>query len=334
VLDCGVVGEILGIVAGETELTRLLRHLERIVLGCLCMAGVALEGDHRVVGALLQERLHRRAVGVVADGAGSLLHGIAGVCILERGGAAVVAGLTELARRVDEQIRFRRGVREVASPASLLLEDFVLDLLGVVLLLVALEADRVPFCTQKVRRVGCMRVVARDAALALQGRVDSGDVELHVLDAMAFVAELVPTILEKQLPDDPVAQVAGVALPVLDDLVNAVLGEILLDELVVTVQALLLLELPLRRISRRRKREQEEAAACNRQPDERDPASRAQGQHPLANRRSFMHGPYSGSPWRKILGSYASRSFTPQSATRSLTFSTVISSAISSRACS
>jgi hypothetical protein len=303
VLDGVVVGEIPGVVAGETELTILLDHLERIVLGWLGVAGVELEGDHRVVGALLQEHLLRRAVRVVADGAGALLHGVFAMGILEGGVPAVVAGLTELGRRVDEQIGYRRGVGEVASPAPLLLEDLVPDLLRVVLFLVALEADRVALCTQEVWRVRSMGVVTRNAALALQGSVDSGDVELHVLYAVAFIAELVPLPLEKRLPDESVTEVAFLALPVLDDLVDVVLGQVLFNELVVAVQALLLLELPLLRIGRRRKREQEGAAARDRHPDEHGSADRARVQHPIAELRGFTAGSYSGSPWRKILGS-------------------------------
>jgi hypothetical protein len=155
-----------------------------------------------------------------------------------------------------------------------------------------------------------MRVVTRDAALALQSGVDFGDVELHVLDAVAFVAELIPIPLEKQLPDDPVTEVAVLALPVLDDLVDVVFGHVLFNELVVAVQAILLLELSPLRIGRGRKREQEEAAARDRHPDEDDrhpdedgSAGRARSQHPIAERRGFTQGSYSGSPWRKILGS-------------------------------
>jgi hypothetical protein len=90
-------------------------------------------------------------MGVVADGAGLLLDGISTVHFFEGSIAALVAGKAELRRSHREEIDFRRRVREMALTTSLLYENFVRDLVIIVLFFVAFEADCIAFSAQQIR---------------------------------------------------------------------------------------------------------------------------------------------------------------------------------------
>ncbi len=113
----------------------------------------------------------------------------------------------------------------------------------------------------------------------LQGRVYSDGVQFQLFDGMAFVTELVAFLLQDELADDPVVEVAVEALPIFDHFVDVAHREILLDELLVAVEAILLLELPLLRLGGRRRTQQDDNGAQEGRRDSRCVMSCTVGQH-------------------------------------------------------
>jgi hypothetical protein len=227
-------------------------------------------------------------MGIVADRAGLLLDRVSAVRLLERAGSGLVAGDTEVRWRHREEILFGRGVRKMALHAPLLFQSLVRDLLLETRLIVALEADCIPFGTQEVRRIRCMWIVARNASVPLESGMHRRTIQPQILDRVAFMTDLVSLFLEEELRHDPVPKVAILTFPILHDLVHVLHREILLDEFLMTVQALLSLEFPLFRIRRIRGEEKRDAAAEYGQPEERCVLLARYGQHRRAQCRMFF----------------------------------------------
>ena len=93
-------------------------------------------------------------------------------------------------------------------------------------------------------------------------------VQLQVLDRMAAITELVPVLLENELRHKAVPKVALLTLSLVDHGVDVAHRKIFFDEFLVTVEALLSLELPLLGVGRRCKAQCEHDAAKNSHPDE------------------------------------------------------------------
>jgi hypothetical protein len=85
---------------------------------------------------------------------------------------------------------------------------------------------------------------------------------------MAAITELVPVLLENEFGHNPVSNVALFTFSVVDHGVNVAHRKIFFDKFLVTVEALLSLELPLLGIGRRCKAQGEHDAAQNSHPDE------------------------------------------------------------------
>jgi hypothetical protein len=143
--------EILGVVTVRAELGILCDRFERLVLRWRGVTGFAVGLDHGVVSARLQERGLLGAVRIVADRAGALFDGILAMRLSERRLVALVARNAERRWSHGEEIRLRGGMGEVASRASLFLKHLVRNPLAVILLLVALEADRIALGTEEIR---------------------------------------------------------------------------------------------------------------------------------------------------------------------------------------
>jgi hypothetical protein len=93
-------------------------------------------------------------------------------------------------------------------------------------------------------------------------------IQLQILDRMAGITELVPVLLENEFGHNPVPNVALLTLSLLDHCVDVAHRKILFDELLVTVEALLSLELPLLGVGRRCKAQCERHAAKDSHPNE------------------------------------------------------------------
>jgi hypothetical protein len=104
-------------------------------------------------------------------------------------------------------------------------------------------------------------------------------IQLQVLDRMTFVTELVALLLEKRYADDPMPQVAILAFPVLDRGMHVAHRKVLFDELLVTVQALLPLELPFPGIGRRCEEPEDDGTAGEDDPQPRCVRLRKGAQH-------------------------------------------------------
>jgi hypothetical protein len=129
--------------------------------------------------------------------------------------------------------------------------------------------------------------MARGTAPLLYGRVDSCRVQLQIFFAVALITELVALLLEQKLAHDSVPKVTLLALLVVDDLVNIAHGEVLFDELLVTIEALFPLESSLLCVGWRREAQEDEAATKEHHSDDRRPAFGVCSQHVVANRRIF-----------------------------------------------
>ena len=123
-------------------------------------------------------------------------------------------------------------------------------------LVVALEAGLGAAGPEHVGGVRPVGVVAGDALAVLQHRVDVRLVHADRLLLVAPVAEGVAALLQEELRDEAVPEVAVLALPVLHRLVRVLQGGELVGRRLVAVEALLLLELLLR-LRRDRRGEQE-----------------------------------------------------------------------------
>ena len=140
----------------------------------------------------------------------------------------------------------------MALSAAVIFEHAVHDIACVILLFMALEADRTAFGAQQIRRIRRVRVVARDTRAFFHGRVYPVGVEPEVCDAVARITNLVALLLQEELPNNAVPKMAVFTLPVFDDFVGIRHRRILLDPLFVTVQAFFALEFSLLRIRRGR----------------------------------------------------------------------------------
>ena len=101
-----------------------------------------------------QEKVRlRRRVRVVTHGAGLLLNRIVLVRLFERALAAVVARHAQLRRRLRQEIVLGGRVGAMALLTSLVRYDLVFDLVLETCLVVALEADGVPFRAQEIGRI-------------------------------------------------------------------------------------------------------------------------------------------------------------------------------------
>jgi hypothetical protein len=106
-----------------------------------------------------------------------------------------------------------------------------------------------------------MRIVAGNTAPLPQRSMHPGQIEAHIFDGVAFMADLVALLLEEKLPHHTMPKVTAFTFSVCHDVVYVIHRKILVDEFVMTIQAFLLLELPFLRIGGARKAPQEGQAA-------------------------------------------------------------------------
>jgi hypothetical protein len=184
------------------------------------VAGLALGADDGVVGAGPEEFGLLRRMGVMADRAGFFLDGVLAVHFFEGRRTALMAREAEFRWSHREEIVLCGRVREMALATSLFGENLVHDIVFVLLLFVTVEADCIAFGGQQIRRIRCVRVVARGAILLFQRSMHSRQIEPHVLDRMAFMADLVAFLLEDQLSHDAMSEMATVTFPVPYDVVH------------------------------------------------------------------------------------------------------------------
>jgi hypothetical protein len=261
--------QVFEVVTVDTELGVFRRSFEGIIVRWGVVACFAVAPDHGVVGAHLQKGGLLCTVGIVAHRARSLFDWILAMRLSEGSIPTLVARLAECGRRHGEEIPLRRGMGAVATRAPFVLQNLVPDGPAVILLLVALEADRIAFGTEEIGRIRRVWVVAGATRPLLQSSVHSRLVQLQILDRMAVVTECVAFLLEKELADDPVPKVTILALAIFDDSMNVLHRKILLDELLVAVQALLALELSLLGVGGYREERENDDAAKEGQSDSR-----------------------------------------------------------------
>src|SRR5574341_1434562 len=260
------------VVAVGAELVRRVGGPERVRGRGRVVADLALERDDRVVGARLQELHLRRGVRIVAPGArGGPLHGIRSVSLPERGLRRLVTGQTQGHRRLQQEVLLVGAVGRVAGEAALRRRGRVHDLPLVRFFLVAPVAGLAALGLHQVARRGAVRIVAVGAPAALEGRVDVLPVEPDLPPGMTLIAELVALLLHDGLGDQPVPQVARLALVCLHRGMEILHPEVLLGESLVAIEAVLLRELGFRRPSFQASGEQEEQED---EPDARRPRTR------------------------------------------------------------
>lgn len=106
-----------------------------------------------------------------------------------------------------------------------------------------------------------------NAGILFERRMHVSGIELQILNRVAGVAKLVPFLLQEELTDDPVAEMAVLTLSVFHAGMDVLHREILVRELLVAVEAFLALEFPLLRERRRCKAQEEKSGAeesrCN-----------------------------------------------------------------------
>src|SRR5262249_47115273 len=98
---------------------------------------------------------------------------------------------------------------------------------------------------EQMDAVAPVRVVTVRAFPGRERGMHVRSVEADLRLVVARQAQLVPGLLEEEPGDDPVPQVAGLAVTVLDRGMEVLAGEDVLREVLVAVQALLALELTL-----------------------------------------------------------------------------------------
>jgi hypothetical protein len=253
--------EVHGIVTIGAEFPVLRSRIKSILGIGGVVAGLAFASEYRVMDARPQQGGQRRRMGIVAGRALPLFYRVTGVRRFEGGVIAFMARNAELCRCHGEQIRLCRGVCAMALPAAVIFNPVVHDVARIILLLVTLEADRTPLGAQQIRRIRCVRIVARYAGALLEGRVYSLGVESEIFGAVTFETDLVAFLLQQELTHNAVSKVAIFALAILHDFVNIRHRKILPDVFFVTIQTFFAFEFSLLRVRRGREARQRDAEA-------------------------------------------------------------------------
>jgi hypothetical protein len=133
-----------------------------------------------------------------------------------------------------KEIGFIGAVGEMAGVTTFLLQYLVYYLLLKVLLFMALVAKLTAFRLEKIIGLRRMGIVALGAFTYFQGGVHHRFVKSYFLFFMAGIAHLIPRIFKQQLGDYAVAQVAILALFLLDRAVHISHPEVSVGKLGVT----------------------------------------------------------------------------------------------------
>ena len=212
------------------------------------VAGITGSREHRGMGRGLQQIREVGRVRVMAGCARRRGDGVVPVGGLHPRGVRLVTAEAEIFRRIDEEVGLGRGMGEVAGLAADGLQDRVNDFAFVGCPVVTLVAILRPFGLQKGGVLRGVRIVTGGALLGLlEGGVDQRFVESDRFFRMTAEAESVSVLLQEELADDAVTNVAGLALGVRDSGMNDLQRANLLRELGVTREARLGLEFPRRR---------------------------------------------------------------------------------------
>ena len=102
----------------------------------------------------------------------------------------------------------------------------------------------------------------------LHSRMHARRIQLQILDAVALIAELVPLLLENEFSHDPMPKVTSLTLAVIDHRMNIAHRKVFFKKVLVTIEALLSLELALLGVGRRCKAQREHDAAKNSHPNQ------------------------------------------------------------------
>jgi hypothetical protein len=117
----------------------------------------------------------------------------------------------------------------------------------IVFLLVALIAYVVPLRLEQMGVLGRVGVVTEGAFPHFQGNMDARLIHRDLVFGMTAKADLIPLLLEKQLGNDAVPEVAIFTFLFFDHRVHIFQGEILVGKFFVAVHALFLGELLCRK---------------------------------------------------------------------------------------
>jgi hypothetical protein len=150
-----------------------------------------------------------------------------------------VAGKTKGRIIGFKEIGFIRAVGEVAGVTTFLLQYLVYYFLLKIFLFMALVAKFTAFCLEKMSRRRCMGIVAVGASSFCQGGVHHRFVETYLVWLVAGIAHLIPGILEQQLGNYTVPQMATLAFFLLDGSVHIFHPQVGVGKLGVTVETVL-----------------------------------------------------------------------------------------------
>jgi len=211
------------------------------------MAAVALLTHHGIVGAGLEKLPLGRRVRIMTVRAGGVFHGIVTVRLLETPFPGFVAGKAKRRLCTGEQVGVFRPVGEVAAAAPFLLEYGMDDLPLERFFRMALVARLRAFRLEEMASIRSVRVVAGGAVSLPERRMDIWKGKTDRLLAVTDQAQIGPLFLQEDLRNDPVTQVAFLALSLLHQTVHGFPLEVFLREILVAIEAALLLESPLLR---------------------------------------------------------------------------------------
>ena len=132
----------------------------------------------------------------------------------------------------------------MAGPAAILIDNSMHDLFLVLVLLMAIKADRVALIHQQAGRIGSMGVVTDRAFATLQCGMHAGlFVQVEIFLFMAHEAELVAFFNQQQLADNAMRQVTILAFAILNTGVFILHSAILIQKIAMAIGTFLFLEL-------------------------------------------------------------------------------------------
>ena len=178
-------------------------------------------------------------MGIMTTAAGRSLHRIAPVSLLEGCLVTSMAGKAKGRIIGFKEIGFIRAMGEVAGVTTFLLQYLVYYFLLKIFLFMALVAKFTAFCLEKISGRRCMGIVAIDASSFFQGGVHHRFVETYLVWLVAGIAHLIPGILEQQLGNYTVPQMATLAFFLLDGSVHIFHPQVGIGKLGVTVETVL-----------------------------------------------------------------------------------------------